>query len=372
MGKAPARRRAAPRTAEPAGRARRGGRSRSAITDRARARGRRSAQTRRPAAPSPASRRGDIRAHRQHRRRRRDARRRARRAGLAAPVDARARGLAARPAPARARIARQLVEHGQRQVVVAARRARSIGRRRARPSVAEHQPRLDGAVPDVALQPEGGVDRLLGLDRRAARRSRTRRARALVPPEPTEKRRWRPSPIGRRSRKRAPGTSRRGRGLPMPHGSRRSSSSARSSPSSHPETIASTRSRGTSRSRGQDLLGVALERVAERVEPLAADGHARRGPVAAVALEVLGARVQPGQQVEAGDAAARAGARVSVEAHDHRGPVVALDDPRGDDPDDARGASRRRQHVGAALALLGAPGPRPPTRSAARPRDARR
>ena len=66
------------------------------------------------------------------------------------------------------------------------------------------------------------------------------------------------------------------------------------------------------------------------------DGQARRGAVAAVAAQVHRPRVQRAEQVKAGDAAARATAGVPVERHQHRGAVVALDDPRGDDPDHPR------------------------------------
>ena len=51
-----------------------------------------------------------------------------------------------------------------------------------------------------------------------------------------------------------------------------------------------------------------------------------------------------GEQVEAGDAAPRAAALALAVERDHdRRPVVALDQPRGDDPDHARDASPRRR-----------------------------
>ena len=59
--------------------------------------------------------------------------------------------------------------------------------------------------------------------------------------------------------------------------------------------------------------------------------------VAAEAAEVLGAGIEAGEQVEARDAAARSLRRPVVVDREHdRRPVVALDQPRGDDPDDAR------------------------------------
>ena len=55
--------------------------------------------------------------------------------------------------------------------------------------------------------------------------------------------------------------------------------------------------------------------------------------MAAVAIEVLGAGVQRPEQVKAGDAPPRPLAVVAVERDQDRRPVIALDDPRGDDPD---------------------------------------
>ena len=50
--------------------------------------------------------------------------------------------------------------------------------------------------------------------------------------------------------------------------------------------------------------------------------------------QVLGARLQSGKQVEAGNAASRASPTTLTIKRDHQdGPVVALDQARGDDPD---------------------------------------
>ena len=96
------------------------------------------------------------------------------------------------------------------------------------------------------------------------------------------------------------------------------------------------------------------ERLPERVDAArAADRHAGRGPVPAVALQVLRARVQPAQQVERRDRAARAGALLAVQRDQHRGAVVALGDPRRDDPDHARVPALGRQHVGVGRRVLG-------------------
>jgi hypothetical protein len=77
------------------------------------------------------------------------------------------------------------------------------------------------------------------------------------------------------------------------------------------------------------------ERRSERLDLGARDAAAGGGAVPAVAQQVLGARVEPREQVEGGDRAARAGALVAVEGDEHARPVVALGDARGDDPDDA-------------------------------------
>ena len=128
--------------------------------------------------------------------------------------------------------------------------------------MAEHEPRLDRAVPDVALEPERRVDRLARARRRAARRIRTRPPRALrAARADREPQRGGPPPSGARRR-----TARRARaaaapGLPIPHGSSSSSSSARSSPSSAPETTASTRSTGTSSSGVSTSAAWRLERL---------------------------------------------------------------------------------------------------------------
>src|ERR1700733_173136 len=66
-----------------------------------------------------------------------------------------------------------------------------------------------------------------------------------------------------------------------------------------------------------------------RLETLAPDGHARRRAVTSVALEVLGAGVQRGQQIEPRNAAGRARAFLSVEPDDDDRPAGALGHPRG-------------------------------------------
>ena len=76
------------------------------------------------------------------------------------------------------------------------------------------------------------------------------------------------------------------------------------------------------------------EGLAERVEVLGRQREAGGGAVPAEALEVLGAGLKRRVQIEAGDAAAAAPtAALAVERDDHDRTVMALDQPRGDDPD---------------------------------------
>ena len=74
---------------------------------------------------------------------------------------------------------------------------------------------------------------------------------------------------------------------------------------------------------------------------------ARRG--AAGARRTRRARAE---QVEGGDRAPRAGPLVAVQREHHARAVVALGDPRGDDPDDPRVPALAGQHVGRLLAQL--------------------
>ena len=103
----------------------------------------------------------------------------------------------------------------------------------------------------------------------------------------------------------------------------------------------------------EHLGGVLEERLAEGVDLRAGDRQARRGLVAAVAQQVPGARVQAAEQVEGADRAARAAALLTVERDQDRGPVVALGDPRGDDPDHAGMPALGGEHERAAFGMLG-------------------
>ena len=93
-----------------------------------------------------------------------------------------------------------------------------------------------------------------------------------------------------------------------------------------------------------------LARCRERGSRNASSSAARdldpgRGAVAAVADEVLGAAIERGEQVEAGDAAARAAAAaLRVEGDEHDRPPEALGEARGDDPDHARMPALAGEH----------------------------
>ena len=130
---------------------------------------------------------------------------------------------------------------------ISVRLAEHLHRRRgARPRAAQDEPRLDESVPGVALERERRVGRGARLDGQAGEPKATARARA--PPPFTVKRTCLPSPIATGSDSSAARSSSATSGLAIPNGARRSSSSARSSPSESPATTASTRSTGTSSS----------------------------------------------------------------------------------------------------------------------------
>jgi hypothetical protein len=91
---------------------------------------------------------------------------------------------------------------------------------------------------------------------------------------------------------------------------------------------------------------------AERLDLPARDGAPGRRAVPAVTQQVPGARVEPGEQVEGGDRPPRAGPLVALERQHHARAMVALGDPRGDDPDDPGMPALAGQHVGRLLAQL--------------------
>ena len=142
--------------------------------------------------------------------------------------------------------------------------------------------------------------------------------------------------------------------MPEPNGLSRSSSSA----SSEPQRVAG-RDRvhalgGDEVGRGERARGVGDERLAEGLDAVAGDRQPGGGAVAAVAQQLVGARLEPGEQVEAGDRAARARALVAVERDQHGRAVVALGEAGGDDADHPGMPALGREHVrgGARAALL--------------------
>ena len=90
--------------------------------------------------------------------------------------------------------------------------------------------------------------------------------------------------------------------------------------------------------------GVRGERLAKGRDGAPLEPQAARRAVPAVGDEVLGRGVDPGEQVEGGDAAPRTLGEVAVLAQQDRRAVEALGDPRGDDADDALVPVRRREH----------------------------
>ena len=202
----------------------------------------------------------------------------------------------------------------ERALEVAAVLAEHRDRRRAqRHGGAQHQARLDDALPLVDLERERRVDRRRPARPAGAARRRTRRRAARPPPERTVKRacwsrRSPPKPTG--SLNVAAASSSETGGLPAPNGASARSSSASASPSCSPEATASTRSRGTRSSGESARAGVRDERGAETPRALAGSivsPAAARWPPWRSRCAPRGA--QPGEQVERRDRAPRAARR---------------------------------------------------------------
>ena len=102
----------------------------------------------------------------------------------------------------------------------------------------------------------------------------------------------------------------------------------------------------------QDRRRVCDEGGPEGIDRRPRDRAARGGAVPAVAQQVLGARVEPAQQVEGRDRAPGAGPLVAVQREHHARAVMALGDPGGDDPDDPGVPALAGEHVGRLLAEL--------------------
>ncbi len=251
--------------------------------------------------------------------------------------------------------------------------AEHVDRRRPRRAgVAEHQARLDGAVPAVRLEPDGGVDRLVRARGQALARAELHAARARAAGVQRERDvaaladRARVGEVRGRDEQRHRRVAVAERREPLELlGERRAS--ARRRPRRRRSRTCGTRSSGASTS-----AACAANDSRNASTCVARDRQPGGGAVPAVAVEVAAARGQPAEQVERRDRAARPGALGAVERDQHRRPVVALGDPRGHDPDHARVPALGGEHVGRRRARARPPAPRRRTGSASRRRAARR
>ena len=257
-----------------------------------------------------------------------------------------------------------------RSAVHERRLAEQLDRRLQRPlGVAQDQPRLGGPVPVVALQAHDGADGLAGRRGQLRARAEQHAARAGaargeregdVPALP-----HRPRVVEQRGRdeQRDGGVAlaERGELLELLGERERERVARRDGVDAHlrPQVLGC-----------EDARGVGGERLAEGRDVGALDGQARGGAVAAVALQDLGGGVQPAEQVEARDRAARARALGAVERDQHARAVVALGDARGDDADHARVPAVGRRARRRRPSLARRPGPRPRSGSASRRRGA--
>ncbi len=235
-------------------------------------------------------------------------------------------------------------------------------RGRAGAGAAQDQPRLDGAVPLARLEPDGHVAALVAVDLEhlapgtgapgaegdgagAHAAGLDREAQVLVLPH-------RP-PV---AAARAGDEQRPARGCPCRTGRAPPAPRRVSRPSSAPPTTASTRSRRTSRSSVSRSATAASNaaRNASRLSAGSARPAAARWPPWRPSTSAQACSAA--EQVEAGDRATRPrpGRGVLRVERDQDGrAVVALGDPRGDDPDDARVPVVGAQDVGRPLAELG-------------------
>ena len=223
-------------------------------------------------------------------------------------------------------------------------RGRRGRRRTSRGSSAPFQrliSRLNGRVEPV-LVPVGQPRRA-----RTPPRSRGPRRRSTV------KRTCLPSPIVRTSVMRAAGTSRTGRGLPIPNGASRPSSSARRCPCPRrrrprrPAARARGRPGPGRRRRARRTRRAAPRRsLAATVQPAAARWPPWRSRCAAHASS-------PASRSNAGIERPEPVPWSPSSAISSDRPVVALGEPRGDDADHARVPVRAGEHVGRLLAGRG-------------------
>ena len=240
------------------------------------------------------------------------------------------------------------------------------------PRLAQDQPRRHRAVPAVDLQLDGGVGGLALAHRQRAAAAEGHAARAGAAGAERERdvaalaERLR---VGHRRRR---DEQRDRRGCPCRTG--RAAGAPRPGPATARRPGRRRRSgpRGT-RSSGESTSAACSRNASRKASTSdAGDRQARRGLVAAVAEQVPGARVQAAEQVEGADRAAGAAALLAVERDQDRRPVVALGDPRGDDPDHAGMPALRRPAPARGPRDARRPAPRPRSGSGSRRRGARR
>ena len=209
----------------------------------------------------------------------------------------------------------------------------------------QDEPRLDGAVVAVDLEPTAASTGSPAAPA-ASRRARMRRSASARPPGRERERDVRA--LAHRARLGA--AARSGRAAPAPGCPSRTARAARAPPRGRAGARRPARRRrpaGGHQVGGREHRGgVRDERRAERVDAVARDRQPGGGAVAAVAQQVGARGIEPAEQVESRDRPARAGALVAVECDQHRGAMMALGDPRGDDPDHARMPTVGGEHVG--------------------------
>ena len=239
-------------------------------------------------------------------------------------------------------VARQLRARGSPEV----RLSDDLDRRRLRRlRVPEHQPGLDAAVVAVDLEPDGRVDRLgrPGGQRAAAPERDAARARAAG-----GERERHVAALAHRTRVVQQGAGHEQRRLRVAHPERGEPLELLrqvevQDVAGHDRVDALTRDEVFGR---QHRRGVLDERRPERLDPPARDRQTGGRAVPAVAQQVGARRLEPAEQVERRDRAARARALLAVERDQHRRAVMALGDPRGDDPDHAGMPAVGGEHVG--------------------------
>ena len=219
-----------------------------------------------------------------------------------------------------------------------------IGAGRRRVELAEHDPRLDRAVPLVELEPQRDVERASWPSGEAAVDAEGDPERPPAAASEAEAR-WRllahrphVGDLRARDQQRDPG-------LPTPNGPRRASCSATSWPRLSPPTTASTLSL---RTRPPPAGLARLGRRTPPGTPRRARPRSRAPPRPGVRRSAPGARrrrrAPPSRSKPGRCAPSRARGPSASSPIRTTGPVVALDHPRGDDPDHPRMPALAGEH----------------------------